>query len=77
MTALQQATRIAIVIEADDTGQLMRFIAAVTTLIGLLLQVGTPVYWFVVDWSEAITFTAKVWSIWFNAFAYGLVGLRR
>ena len=34
---LRQATRIAIVIESDDTGRLMAFITALTALIGFIV----------------------------------------
>ena len=39
MMTLRQATRIAIVIEADDTGRLMAFITALTALIGIIVAV--------------------------------------
>lgn len=72
-----QHTRIAVqLVVEDDSGQVVAFLTVLTTLLGILLKVGTPVYHFVTDWAAAITFTAKVWSIWFNAFAYGVLGLR-
>ncbi len=49
MMTLQQQTRIAIFIEADDTGRLMEFITVLTALLSLLLM--------------AVEFTADVVSV--------------
>ena len=61
MMTLQHQTRIAVqfVVE-DNTGHIAQFITNAALLI--------------CDIIEAVNFTAKVWSIWFNAFNFGLFG---
>lgn len=76
MMTLQHQTKIAIYIAVDNgPDNLNALIAAITTLIQLLISFGQFVSntaSLVCDIVEAVSFTAKVWAIWFNAFSFGL-----
>ena len=76
MITLRHQTNIAILIAVDTSpDNLTALIATLTTLIRLLVNFGQFVSnttLLVCDIIDAITFTAKVWSIWFNAFSFGL-----
>ena len=78
MMTLQHQTRIAVQFVVDDnTGRIVQFITAITALIQLLISFGqfiTNAALLICDIIEAVNFTAKVWSIWFNAFNFGLFG---
>lgn len=78
MTQLAHTTRIAISVE-DDSGQVERFLAALTALIGLVLLLATAVKPAVVlagDVLAAADFTIKVLAIITVAVAFGL-GVKR
>lgn len=76
---LQSSTRIAVqVIVEDETGRVVAFLAALTTLIGMLVGVGHFVAYvvgLVQDIHEAITFVNRVYIIIFKALAYGFLGV--
>ena len=76
MMTLQQQTRIAVLITVDNgPDNLQRLIDVITTLIQMLITFGQFVAEAVLlvgDIVEAVSFTAKVWAIWFNAFSFGL-----
>ena len=78
MMTLQHQTRIAVQFVVDDnTGRIVQFITAITALIQLLISFGQFVSntaLLVCDIVEAVSFTAKVWAIWFDAFSFGLFG---
>lgn len=76
MNALTCSTRIAVtVVIQDDTGRVAGLLVALTALIALLIRFGKVVsdlILLVSDVIEAVTFTAKVFSIGLKAFAFGL-----
>ena len=78
MMTLQHQTKIAIYIAVDNgPDNLNALIAALTTLVQLLVsfcQFITSAVTLAYDIVEAVSFTAKVWAVWFNAFNYGLFG---
>ncbi|MCG3211553.1 MAG: hypothetical protein FOGNACKC_05199 [Anaerolineae bacterium] len=76
MISLPHQTRIAVsfIIE-DDTGSVVRFLTALTSLIGLLLataEMMNPLFVWMADIIEAASFTLKVFIISVNALAFGL-----
>jgi len=77
---LRHQTRIAVLITVDNgPGNLQRLIDMITALIQMLITFGQFVNeaaLLVGDIVEAVIFTAKVWSIWFNAFSFGLGVIR-
>lgn len=76
MNALTHTTRIAVqIVIQDDTGRVAALLLALTALIGLLVRFGnfvSSVALVISDAIEAVTFTAKVFSIGLKALAYGL-----
>ena len=75
MMKLQHQTKIAIFIAVDNgPDNLTALIATLTSLIQMLVSLGhfvTQMVQLGYDIVEAVTFTAKVWAVWFNAFGYG------
>lgn len=73
---LAHTTRIAVTIAIeDDSGRVASFLVALTALVGLLVQLGqfvANVALLVSDAIEAVTFTAKVFTIGFKALSFGL-----
>lgn len=76
MNALAHTTRIAVtVVIQDDTGRVAGLLVALAALVGLLVRFGkvvTDLILLVCDVIEAVTFTAKVFTIGFKAMAWGL-----
>lgn len=76
MITLAHSTRIAVTIAIeDDTGRVASFLVALTALVTLLVQLGqfvASVALLISDTIEAVTFTARVFSIGLKALAYGL-----
>ena len=75
MMKLQHQTKIAIFIAVDNgPDNLTALIATLISLIQMLVSFGQFIHNTVLltyDIVEAVTFTAKVWAVWFNAFSYG------
>ena len=80
MMTLQQQTRIAVLITVDNgPDNLQRLIDVITALIQMLITFGQFVNeaaLLVGDIVEAVTVTAKIWSIWIQAFSFGLGVIR-
>ena len=76
MMTLQQQTRIAVHVVIDDApSNIDALIAVLTELIQLLIGFGrlaTETIHVIYDIVDGVTITAKIWSIWFQAFSFGL-----
>ena len=77
---LSHSTRIAVrVIIDDDTGHIVAFLLALTTLITMLIKFGqlvSEVVLLVNDFVEATHFTSTVFIIGFKSLAFGFVGVK-
>ena len=76
---LMHQTKIAVqIVVEDDTGTVTDFLTVLTLMIGMLVSFGQFVVsaaLLISDFTEAVSFTFKVWGIGLRALAYGLTGV--
>jgi len=76
---LMHQTKIAVqIVVEDDTGTVTDFLTVLTLMIGMLVSFGQFVVsaaLLISDFTEAVSFTLKVWGIGLRALAYGLTGI--